>query len=73
MNYILARLIRKQIYFILILLLSFSLISCGNKGPLTVPESYNDAKLKTLRLERNAIGYHGNIFNIQITSFFHYI
>ena len=46
MNYILARLIRKQIYFILILLLSFSLISCGNKGPLTVPESYNDTKLK---------------------------
>ena len=46
MNNILARLIRKQIYFILILLFSFSLISCGNKGPLTVPESYNDAKLK---------------------------
>ena len=46
MNNILARLIRKQIYFILILLLSFSLISCGNKGPLTVPESYHDAKLK---------------------------
>ena len=45
MNNILARLIRKQIYFILILLLSFSLISCGNKGPLTVPESYNDTKL----------------------------
>ena len=46
MNNILARLIRKQIYFILIVLISFSLISCGNKGPLTVPESYNDAKLK---------------------------
>ncbi len=46
MNYILARLIRKQTYIVLILLLSFSLISCGNKGPLTVPESYNDVKLK---------------------------